>query len=244
MIEYDNTSIQVLEEFKLLGVTIDNKLHFKTHVDQVASAINRKLYAIKRVFYLSRDVKIQFFKSFILPYFDYCITLSIYYNTLAISKLHRTYYKCLNKLFGFNFEGKSCFEINNELSEFKLFSFQHRLVLRMTAFTHATMYAKTSPIQLKTWLEPTTLENTRYELRSNNKVVFLADRSCLKFGDITFKHVFCKYLNELKDLIFTPNFRQFNQKLNESIDYCLNKFLKILPKFNCLAYLTFNFKLV
>jgi hypothetical protein len=39
------------------------------------SAINRKLYSINRLFYLPFNVKLQFFKSFLLPYFDYGISL-------------------------------------------------------------------------------------------------------------------------------------------------------------------------
>ena len=42
-------------------------------------SINKRLYSIDRLFYLSHRVRLQFYKSFILPYCDYCMSLSIYF---------------------------------------------------------------------------------------------------------------------------------------------------------------------
>jgi hypothetical protein len=64
-------SVRVVEQFKLLGVTIDNKLNFETYASMIKKSVNRKLYNIKRLFYLCQSVKLQFFKSFIMPHFDY-----------------------------------------------------------------------------------------------------------------------------------------------------------------------------
>ena len=48
-IDYNSISIEVVDEFKLLGVLIDNKLHFKAHIDRVAISVNRKLFSIKKL---------------------------------------------------------------------------------------------------------------------------------------------------------------------------------------------------
>jgi hypothetical protein len=87
LIEFSGAMVDVVDTFKLLGLLIDCKLTFLPFVTQQCISINRKLYAIKRLFYLPYDTKLQFFKSFILPYFDYGITLSIYLHKLAIRKL-------------------------------------------------------------------------------------------------------------------------------------------------------------
>jgi hypothetical protein len=60
--------VEVVETFKLLGVTLDNKLNFLEHCSNLKKVINRKLFSIKRFFYLATSVKIHFFKTFILPY--------------------------------------------------------------------------------------------------------------------------------------------------------------------------------
>jgi len=57
-------------------------LNFRKHISNIIKKVNPKLYLYKKLFYLPLSVKIQFFKSFNLPYFDYCSTLIIYYPTL------------------------------------------------------------------------------------------------------------------------------------------------------------------
>ena len=67
----DRISVKVVQSFKLLGITIDNKLNFSEHITLTKKIINRKIFSIRRLFYLSTSAKIQFFKTFIIPYFDY-----------------------------------------------------------------------------------------------------------------------------------------------------------------------------
>ena len=76
-------------------------------------SFNRKLFAIKRMFFLPFDVKLQFFKSFILPYFD--SSLLVYFHKQAIHKLCKTYYLCLNNLFKIKFIYKTDDQINDSL---------------------------------------------------------------------------------------------------------------------------------
>ena len=81
------TKVRVVSSFKLLGVTIDNKLNFSEHCSNIKRIVNRKLYSIKRLFFLCTSVKIHFFKRFILPYFDYCLSLIIYFPRSAYQSL-------------------------------------------------------------------------------------------------------------------------------------------------------------
>ena len=67
--------IEVVQSLKLLEVTIDNKLHFFSFVAYVWKMVNETLFSIKRLFFLHFSVRLQFFKSFILPNFDYCCSL-------------------------------------------------------------------------------------------------------------------------------------------------------------------------
>lgn len=99
----DNKRVEVVSSFRLLGVTIDNKLSFLHHCRDLRKNINKRLYSIKRIFYLPFSVKIQFFKTFILPFFDYCSTLLIYYPKESIQKLANAYNQCLFKLLGIKF---------------------------------------------------------------------------------------------------------------------------------------------
>ena len=87
-ISIDGNIINVVSSFKLLGITIDNKLNFLKFVGDIRLSINKRLFSIKKLFYLSFIVKLQFFKTFILPYFDYCTTL-FYLSTLIKQQFKR-----------------------------------------------------------------------------------------------------------------------------------------------------------
>ena len=74
----DGNVVRVVKSFKLLGVTIDNGLNFSEHCSNVKKIMNR-----------------------ILPYFDYCSTLLIYFPKSSIKSLNNCFNVCLYKLFKF-----------------------------------------------------------------------------------------------------------------------------------------------
>jgi hypothetical protein len=71
-IDMNGSEVAVVSSFKLLGVTLDNKLKFDTFTSELRKKILVKMYSIKKLYQLCYSVKLQFFKSFMLPYFDYC----------------------------------------------------------------------------------------------------------------------------------------------------------------------------
>jgi len=184
-------------------------------------------------------VKLQFFKSFILPYFDYGMSLSIYYHKTAIQKLSKAYYFCLFKLFGYKFVGKTHEEIANELSKDNLTSFSHRLTSRLLIFVHKSRYDTRGPQQLREWLQPVTLNNSRYNLRTNNKITFVASKSSTKYGDLTFSNFLCNYLNKINFLSFNTNLKKFEEEITQCLNNLLSIFIYIIPKFN--THLNFYF---
>ena len=109
--------------------------NFIRHIVNISLNINSKLFSIKRLFHLSTTVKIQFFKTFILPYFDYCMSLFIYFNKQALQKLYNKYYLCLFKLFKVEF---SSFSSLNDVNDFlhKNLEFLHS----STAFSPVSLF--------------------------------------------------------------------------------------------------------
>ena len=87
----NDVNIEVVSKFKLLSVTLENNLIFSSYVSSICGRVNGVLYSIKHLFYLPLSTKIQFFETFILPLFDYCLTLSIYYEKYLITKLSSCY---------------------------------------------------------------------------------------------------------------------------------------------------------
>ena len=66
------------------------------------------------LFFLCTSVKIHFFKTFILPYFDYCLSLIIYFPPSAYQSLNNCFNLCLYKLFKFKPEATPEDEDENE----------------------------------------------------------------------------------------------------------------------------------
>ena len=112
-IKVGSNEVAVADNFKLLGVLIDNKLTFKQHVTNICINVNRKLFSIKRLAYLPFLVRLQFFKTFILPIFDYCLSLICYFSKTQINRLANCYKSCLFKLFRFDFSSRDLDQINN-----------------------------------------------------------------------------------------------------------------------------------
>ena len=53
-IEVSGNRALVVDQFKLLGITLDNTLNFCKHVSNALKAINTKLFSIKRRLFLPR----------------------------------------------------------------------------------------------------------------------------------------------------------------------------------------------
>ena len=201
-------SVEVVDSFKLLGVIIDNKLSFSKQTSSICKIVNCKLFSIKRLFYLSTDVKIQFFKSFILPYFDYCCSLFIYFPKVVIQKLSNLYYLCLYKLFKFNFSSDDASVANQFLKKYGLFSFQHRILIRFCTFSYKIYMNHDSPTELQKQIKSNVADlvnpqsTDTKELR--NRKIFLGKISNLKYGEITFEKCFSRFVDKcilLKNII-------------------------------------------
>jgi len=249
--------VDVVNSFKLLGVTIDNRMTFSKFAADTRMAINRKLYSIKRLFYLATSVKIQFFKTFILPYFDYCLSLLIYFPKETIQSLSNCFNTCLFKLFKFKLESvtsdndddenkldsdiRDFNNFNQKLHEFGLFTFQHRLMNKLLTFLHYILNNQSSPEILKTSIarravmnegEITNSRTLRSKVEYNKDIVE-------KFGRKTFSYFFDKLRKDFAFNDFSLNKRQFNQSILANMCSNFNLFIRNYAIFD-ISYSTFH----
>ena len=118
----------------MLGITIDEKLTFEPHVKLLRTKVTQKLFAIKKIFFLSYKIKVHFFKTFILPHFDYCSSLFIYFSNTLLDNIKGLYNNCLFHLFDLDFRGKSIEEQFETLKPLKLLPFKYFIFLRFSTF--------------------------------------------------------------------------------------------------------------
>jgi hypothetical protein len=248
-------SVKVVDSFKLLGVTIDNKLNFDLHCTLTKRIINRKLYSIKRLFYLATTVKIQFFKTFILPYFDYCASLMLYFPKSTIQRFNNCFNLCLYKLFGFKPDSNdlhkdSFFDdyeqqeelilesFSNKLHKYGLCTFQERLIKRFLIFAHNILNNVSSPPELKSTinLSDSSIDDpiagiTRFNLRGRAPIKNNVPNT--KYDHLTFRYFFPKLITKFDlflDLKAKPD--KFKILIDVHLTQVRKVFLDTFVKFN------------
>ena len=231
-IEFENKKIETVEEFKLLGVTIDNKLNFDAFVAQQRISINQRLYMIKRQYYFPTKVKLTFFKAFILPCFDYCIELAIYFNKNNLQKLCKSYYHCLNVLFKFDLSNIGLHNTHDLLEPFGIDSFQHRIINRIVVFYAKIMSNEKSPVELRNAIQIIMQLNPHYKLRSNEKMLIANERTYTKYGDKTFKSFGTKLINNMNCLLLDLSVLEFKKFVKRNIKSIVDIFISLFDTFD------------
>ena len=227
-IQIKGITIDVVNEFKLLGFTIDNKLNFMKLVSEVCLAVNKKLFSIKRLFYLCTSVKIQFFKTFILPYFDYVFTLLLYFSKEAIQRLANCFYLCIFKLLKIKLNSSNFNEINNLLEKYGLFAFQHRALERMLTFSYKIINFANSPPRLKEQLVKNESRNLKYDLRNKDELIESGSRT--RSGENTFGYIFSRLSNKFILDKLVLKFSTFKLSMFNYINFIYDKSIKFFDK--------------
>ena len=66
-------TLEVVQDMKLLGSTIDSSLSFKAHIKSVYNNVNAKVAALRRVRkFIPSEVMDNIYKAFVLPRLEYC----------------------------------------------------------------------------------------------------------------------------------------------------------------------------
>ena len=251
-ITIDGNEVKVVSSFRLLGVILDNKLNFSAHISATCLMVNRKLFSIKRLFYLATSVKMQFFKSFILPYFDYCLSLSVYFPKATLQKICTCYYATLFRLFKLDFTDFDANKINDFLKNYGLYAFQHRVFMRLSLFTYKALSDSAPPILrdlISTSIDtehssvPTSYpsrEKRVLNLRSGKKTVLNKPDS--KYAKISFSSIFSKVKEKCISSYHNRNFHTFKNSICANLNSIADEFCTIFPAFFYLSYRKYNFK--
>ena len=90
-IECAGKEIPVSKEIKLLGITLDEKLKFDSHIADICRKVGSQINALSRLKnILPCKTKESLYRAFILPYFSYCSQVWYHCGRRNIEKLERT----------------------------------------------------------------------------------------------------------------------------------------------------------
>ena len=181
-------------------------------------------------------MKLQFFKTFILPYFDYSVSLIVYFSKEAVKKLAKLYYICIYKLLNIDLSKFSTpFEMNAALKYYHLFSFHHRCVFRILSFLFKLKTDLNSPSVLVKMLTFRCDIEHSYNLRKSSLLKVKLASVKTRFGDLIFSNVFGNLLNKLgfDDFDFVAgSYKLYKKKLLERIDTFLRLALNVFQNLN------------
>ncbi len=242
--------IEVVNTFTLLGVIIDDNLSFSNHVSNIRLKVNKRLYAIQKLFFLPKKVKTQFFKTFIMPLFDYCLSLVVYFSKHALQKLYDAYNYCLFKLFKIQIhklDYRNVAEFNklNCKLEFK-FGFSdllHRILIKLCLFVHKIINLHNSPVELRNLFVKNDQLNKCYPLRNINNYVMPKISSLNNYGEVTFLYTFTKILNTFCINDINLHYDFFSSRIKNNVNILFDKFFLTLPKFH-LTFKSFEYLLL
>jgi len=189
---------------------------------------------------LSTSVKVQFFKTFILPYFDYSSTLLCYFSKEAIIKLAKSYYFSIFKLFKFKFESKNFNDVNNFLEKYGLYAFQHRFLERMLSFSFKSLFFHNSPENLKNIFLKNDSRNFSYNLR--NSANLIEPMAKTNSGEKTFGYFYSRLINSFVIKRSMLKFATFKLSIYNNINLIFIDFVKKFKKFDINLSMFFCFQ--
>jgi len=117
-INIGKSTIMATNEVELLGVTIDKKLSFSSHIKKLCKYANNKLYAIIRMRkYLSIPQAKLLVNTYVLSYFSYCPLLWMFCYKKEMSLINRVHKRALRTIYNnFTLELDELLVMNNSCS--------------------------------------------------------------------------------------------------------------------------------
>ena len=96
----DNVSLKSETSVKLLGVTIDSKLSFSQHINDLCNKAGRQINALSRLSkILNLEVKYKLFETFILSHFNFCPVIWHYCCLADIRKIEYVQKRALRMIY-------------------------------------------------------------------------------------------------------------------------------------------------
>ena len=92
----NHTQIKSSKEEKLLGITIDNKLTFQKHVNNLCNKVSQKLNALTRIAsYINPKQRRIIMKAFITSQFGYCPLVWMFHSRRINNRINRLHERSL-----------------------------------------------------------------------------------------------------------------------------------------------------
>ena len=185
--------IPVSSEIQLLGVTLDNKLKFDSHIASICRKVGRQVNALNRLKnVLPCKTKEALYRAFILPHFDYCSQIWHHCGARNTRKLERVNERALR--FVYKDKNNSYDRLLNWIG---LHSTLEGRRIQDMLITINSCFQEKAPTPIVNLLK---VKDTKYNLRGTNMLSLPKVRST-KHGLRSFRYFAAKTWNALPDSI-------------------------------------------
>ena len=156
----DNYNIKSSKCEKRLGIKIDNKLNFNTHVDEICKKAGQKLNALSRVTpYMDLSKRRILLNAFFISQFSYCPLVWMFHSRGKNNKINRIHERCLRIIY--NDKKSTFYELLEKDGSVSI----HKRNLRFLACEMFKLKRDMAPELIKELILPN--RQSRYELRNN-----------------------------------------------------------------------------
>ena len=192
-IKCEEKPIPVSSEIQLLGVTLDNKLKFDSHIASICRKVGRQVNALNRLKnVLPCRTKEALYRTFILPHFDYCSQIWHHCGARNARKLERVNERALR--FVYKDKNNSYDRLLNWIG---LHSTLERRRIQNMLITINSCLQEKAPTPIVNLLK---VKDTMYNLRGTN-MLSLPKVKSTKHGLRSFRYFAAKTWNALPDSI-------------------------------------------
>lgn len=206
-IKIDNKEIEVADDVKYLGVTLDSELNLKCHSANVLKGISRKVGFFRRIcLCLDIESKTKLYQSIIAPCIDYCSSVLFLLNKNDIEALQKQQNKAVRSILQVN-RFTPIKQMYNALSWLNI---RDRILLNTLTFIFR-LHKGLAPEYLINRLSTSSITHTYYT-RGTKKSKTIVKQTSSKYGDNTLFNKGMKIYNRIpqpiRELSCTKGFRR------------------------------------
>ncbi len=200
--------VDKVDNFKYLGIFLDNRLHFNIHADYVKRKIFSKMKMLAKTRqFISQNMSLQLFQSLILPHLDYGDIIYDAMGSQDAAKLQTVQNKCLRICL--NAEPRSSAKQLHEQANFPLLSDRRKIHTSKFVYNGLHSRASDNVNNMFTFVNETHVVNTRASTESVASVPHVNLQ--ISKGNVAYRGP--KYFNELPtDVRTAPSHKSFNSR--------------------------------
>ena len=201
---YNNDALHTITNDKILGVFVDNNLTWSEHVKHVTKKIASNIWLLSKIkAFLSKELRVQFYKSYIQPHIDFCNIVWGSTSEANKLKIYRLQKRACRVILDYNVE-----DSKESMKSLKIQSVYDRLFLRKAKFMFK-VFNESAPKYITETFTLRSNVNTSLVLRSATSQCYVPPKPRTEGFKQSMRYSGCLIWNSSKHQIWSLEFSPF-----------------------------------